>query len=166
MKLDALDLKILAALQRDGRMTKLRLAEAVNLSPSACFERVKRLEAGGYIRGYHARLDLARIVRSTVVLVEVRLKSHDSAMFERFEQAVRAVPEIVDCWAVGGGPDYLLRAVCRDIDHYQGVIDGLLAAGAGIEKYFTYVVTKHVKSDAGYPIHALMEAGKTGSGPD
>jgi Lrp/AsnC family transcriptional regulator of ectoine degradation len=76
MQLDPLDLKILAALQREGRITKLRLSELVNLSPSACFERVKRLESAGYIRGYHAELDIGRIVRTSIVLVEIRLKGH------------------------------------------------------------------------------------------
>ncbi len=159
MRLDALDLKILAALQREGRITKLRLSELVNLSPSACFERVKRLEAAGYIRGYHAELDVARIVRTTIVLVEVGLKSHAAADFARFEQAIQEAEEVLDCWAVGGGADYVLRVVARDIEHYQAVIDRLLAADIGIAKYYSYIVTKHVKRGAGYPIHALLRHG-------
>jgi Lrp/AsnC family transcriptional regulator of ectoine degradation len=159
MKLDALDLKILTALQRDGRMTKLRLSEAVNLSPSACFERVKRLESAGYIRGYHADVDIGRIVKTSAVLVEVSLKSHASADFARFEAAIRDTPEILDCWAVGGGPDYLLRVIARDIDHYQALIDGLLAADIGIQRYYTYIVTKTVKRQSGYPVHYLLEQG-------
>src|SRR5690606_17441992 len=83
MKLDKIDLKILAALQRDGRMTKLRLAEAVNLSPTACWERLSRLERSGVIAGYTARINADKLGRRTTVLVEIMLRSHQQADFER-----------------------------------------------------------------------------------
>ena len=83
MKLDPIDLKIIAALQSDGRVTKLRLAELVSLSPSACFERLRRLEQAGYVKGYHAVVDLARIVRTTTALVEITLARHEAADFAR-----------------------------------------------------------------------------------
>ena len=159
MKLDRIDLKILETLQRDGRITKQRLADRVGLSPSACFERLRRLEAAGYLQGIHAALDLDRIARNVVVLVEVELAVHSTAAFDRFEQAVDAVDEVLDCWSVGGRTDYFLRVVARDIAHYQAVIDRLLDADIGISRYQSYVVTKHAKRCTGYPLHRLGDAG-------
>ena len=156
MKLDAFDVKILTLLQRDGRMTKLKLAENIHLSPSPCWERLRRLEEAGLIRGYHAEIDIERLVHISTVLVEVTLKSHHAEDFERFETVIQAVPEIMECYATGGGFDYLLKIVTVDIDHYQRLIDSLLEADIGIEKYYTYVVTKRVKRSREYPIQKLM----------
>lgn len=154
MKLDKIDLKILAALQNDGRMTKLRLAEAVNLSPTACWERLSRLERSGVITGYTARINTDKFMRQTTVLVEIMLKSHQQADFRRFEAAVLKEPAIISCDATGGGVDYVLKVVSDDIDAYQRLIDRLLTLDLGIERYFTYVVTKNVKAAA--PLQSLM----------
>jgi Lrp/AsnC family transcriptional regulator of ectoine degradation len=157
MKLDELDIKILAALQREGRMTKLKLAETINLSPTPCWERLRRLEQAGIISGYHARLDLDKLARATLVLVEVTLKRHQHADFQRFETAVRDVPEIVECYATGGGLDYVMKVVARDVDAYQRLIDRLLIEDIGIDRYFTYIVTKPVKQSAGLPLDKLLD---------
>ena len=157
MKLDAYDLKILAALQRDGRMTKLKLADEISLSPSPCWERLRRLEQAGLIRGYHADIDIQRLVKISTVLVEITLGSHHAEDFDRFETTVRTVPEIVECYATGGGFDYLLKVVTTDIDRYQQLIDQLLSSNVGIERYFTYIVTKQVKQTVGYPIDRLVQ---------
>jgi Lrp/AsnC family transcriptional regulator of ectoine degradation len=146
MKLDKIDLKILAALQSDGRMTKLRLAETVNLSPTACWERLSRLEKSGVISGYTVRINMDKLVRRTAVLVEITLKSHQQSDFQRFEDAVLKEPAIIACDATGGGIDYILKIVTEDIDAYQRLIDKLLRLDLGIERYFTYVVTKNVKT--------------------
>ena len=146
MKLDKIDLKILAALQRDGRMTKIRLAEAVNLSPTACWERLSRLEKSGVIAGYTARINPDKLARRTAVLVEIVLKSHQQSDFSRFEKAILEEPAIVACDATGGGVDYILKVVTEDIDAYQRLIDRLLGLDLGIERYFTYVITKSVKA--------------------
>jgi Lrp/AsnC family transcriptional regulator of ectoine degradation len=146
MKLDKIDLKILAALQSDGRMTKLRLAETVNLSPTACWERLSRLEKSGVISGYTVRINMDKLVRRTTVLVEITLKSHQQSDFQRFEDAVLKEPAIIACDATGGGIDYILKIVTEDIDAYQRLIDKLLRLNLGIERYFTYVVTKNVKT--------------------
>ncbi len=157
MKLDTYDLKILTALQREGRMTKLKLAEEINLSPSPCWERMRRLEDAGLIRGYHADVDIERLLKTSVVLVEITLKSHHSHDFKRFEDAIADVPEIVECLATGGGFDYLMKLVTLDIDHYQRLIDQLLEADIGIERYFTYIVTKPVKTAQGWPLKHLID---------
>jgi Lrp/AsnC family transcriptional regulator of ectoine degradation len=158
MKWDALDLKILAALQEDGRMTKQRLAERVHLSPSACFERLRRLEEAGYIKGYHADLDLGRIVHTTTALVEVTLGRHELSDFARFEEVIAGVPEVLEVNSISGGIDYVMKVVAIDIEHYQAIMDRLLEADIGIAKYFTYFVTKLVKRQHAYPIHTLLDA--------
>lgn len=159
MKLDSIDLRILEAVQREGRITKLALAEKVGLSPTPAWLRLRKLEKAGIIAGYHAAVDLRTVVPLTAVLVEVTLRSHRQADFDRFERAVRDLPEIVACWSVGGGVDYVLKVVCRDIDAYQRLIDGLLARELGIERYFTYIVTRTVKEEAGPAVGALFDGG-------
>ncbi len=152
-KLDAFDLKILAILERDGRITKSRLAEEINLSVSPCWERVKRLEQAGIIEGYAARINQSLLAGEgplaaaprTPVWVEIHLKHHDAASFQRFEKAMREADEVIECVAVGGGVDYLLRLETASIDAYQRLIDRWLISELGIDRYFTYIVTKQVK---------------------
>ncbi|WP_061179663.1 Lrp/AsnC family transcriptional regulator [Caballeronia pedi] len=145
MKLDRFDIAILKALARDGRMTKSRLAAEIHLSISPAWERVRRLEAAGVIRGYYASLDWTRVVQASRIIVEITLARHTAADLQRFEDRVRRSPEVTQCDATGGGLDYVMHVVSRDIDHYQRFMDGLLTEGLGIERYFTYVVTKVVK---------------------
>lgn len=154
-KLDATDLKILDAIQRDGRITKLKLAEQVGLSPTPCWMRLAKLEKAGIVTGYHARIAVRAIAPVTSVLVEVTLANHRQADFDRFERVVRDVPEIISCWSVGGGVDYLLRVMTRDIDAYQRLIDSLLEREIGIDRYFTYIVTRTVKDDTVLPLAEL-----------
>ncbi|GED43530.1 Lrp/AsnC family transcriptional regulator [Cobetia marina] len=154
-RLDAFDLKILAILERDGRITKSRLAEEINLSVSPCWERVKRLEQAGIIEGYSARINQALLEAQrggavvaaprTPVWVEIHLKHHDAESFQRFERAMREADEVIECVAVGGGVDYLLRLETASIDAYQRLIDRWLVSELGIDRYFTYIVTKQVK---------------------
>ncbi|MDW6026122.1 Lrp/AsnC family transcriptional regulator [Mesorhizobium sp. BAC0120] len=155
-RLDRIDLRILDAVQRDGRITKLALAEKVGLSPTPCWMRLRKLEKAGLITGYHARLALRAVAPIATVLVEVTLGSHRQADFDRFERAIRDIPEIVSCWSVGGGVDYLLKVVARDIDAYQRLIDALLEREIGIDRYFTYIVTKTVKDETVVPVAELL----------
>ncbi|GED21161.1 Lrp/AsnC family transcriptional regulator [Halomonas halmophila] len=145
MKLDRYDLKILEILSRDGRITKSRLAEAINLSVSPCWERVRRLEKAGVIEGYSARLNTDVLVKRTPVWVQVELKAHNAESFARFEALVHDTPEVTECVAVGGGLDYLVKIEAASIDTYQRLIDDWLTSDVGIERYFTYIVTKTVK---------------------
>ncbi|MBC8747243.1 MULTISPECIES: Lrp/AsnC family transcriptional regulator [Paraburkholderia] len=163
MKLDRYDLAILRILARDGRITKSRLAEAINLSISPAWERVKRLEEEGVIRGYRADIDWARAFKGSRVVVEVTLARHTAPDMRRFEERIAAAPEVVQCLATGGGVDYVMHVLSRDIDHYQRFIDTLLTDELGIEKYFTYIVTKVVKSRAeGLPEWAEQSIGDNG----
>jgi Lrp/AsnC family transcriptional regulator of ectoine degradation len=157
IKLDAQDLKILGVLQRDGRITKVKLAEEVNLSASPAWERLKRLEKSGVISGYHARVDPKKLAPAAIVMVEVNLKHHQNEDFTRFETAVLAHPEIVECHATGGGVDYLMKVMTRDVDAYQRLMDQLLEADIGIDRYFSYIVTKSIKEGSELPLDHLAE---------
>ncbi|WP_321345028.1 Lrp/AsnC family transcriptional regulator [Breoghania sp.] len=156
MKLDTIDLKILAEIQRDGRITKLKLAERVGLSPTPAWTRLAKLEKSGVVASYHARLSLKSVVPFTTVLMEVTLANHRQADFDRFERAVQDIPEIVSCWSVGGGIDYMVKVTARDIDAYQRLVDGLLEREIGIDRYFTYIVTKTVKDETALPLAHLL----------
>lgn len=145
MKIDRYDLKILDILSRDGRITKSRLAEAINLSVSPCWERVKRLEQAGVIQGYSARVNAGILVPRNPVWVQIELKKHNAESFSQFEALVMETPEVTECVAVGGGVDYLVKFETRTIDGYQRLIDQWLVSDAGIERYYTYIVTKSVK---------------------
>ncbi|WP_339488805.1 Lrp/AsnC family transcriptional regulator [Pseudomonas sp. EL_65y_Pfl2_R95] len=145
MRLDSYDLKILQILQHNGRITKSSLADAINLSISPCWERVKRLEEAGIIRGYGARLNPEVLIKRTSVMVEISLKQHNREAFQRFERAINECPEVTECYATGGGIDYIIKVMARDIDQYQRLIDRWLMADLGIERYFTYIVTKTIK---------------------
>ncbi|RKR06771.1 AsnC family transcriptional regulator [Kushneria sinocarnis] len=147
MKLDRLDLRILSILSRDGRITKSRLAESINLSVSPCWERVRRLEKAGIIEGYSARINPKVQVRRTPVWIQIELDHHGLDVFERFERTMKETPEVTECVAVGGGVDYLVRVEARDIDQYQRLIDHWLVSDLAIRRYFTYIVTRTVKSE-------------------
>ncbi|GLQ77653.1 AsnC family transcriptional regulator [Mesorhizobium huakuii] len=157
-KLDAIDLKILDAIQRDGRITKLALAEQVGLSPTPCWMRLRKLEKAGIVSGYHARIAMRVVAPVATVLMEVTLASHRQADFDRFERVIRDIPEIVACWSVGGGVDYVLKVMARDIDAYQRLVDSLLEREIGIDRYFTYIVIKTVKDDVALPVADLLPA--------
>jgi len=145
VKLDQRDLKIIEILQREGRLSKTELARRVNLSSTPCWERLRTLEDAGIIEGYEARISLKAFGPLTQVVVTVELESHRPDDFARFESAMQDFPEIYECDSLGGGIDYIFKVLARDLETYQGFMDRLLAAGLGIRRYFTYVVTKPVK---------------------
>src|SRR5690606_32913456 len=138
-----------------GRISKAELARRINLSPSPSWERLTRLEKAGIIQGFRAEFSLA-MLGAVTVFVTVELTSHRAEYFQRFERAVAQQDEIICCWALGGGQDYLLQVVARDIDRYQRLIDELLEAGLGIERYVTHIVTKPVKTSRIPPFDRLL----------
>lgn len=160
-KLDRYDLKILRILEGDGRITKSALAEAINLSVTPAWERVRKLESAGLIKGYRAQIDWAALFRSQQVLVEITLARHTAQDMRRFEQRLSEAPEVGFCYATGGGVDYIAMIRARDIDHYQRFIDTLLLEDLGIERYYTYIVTKSVKRDEGGAPETLDGEGQT-----
>ena len=144
--LDAIDIRILSAVQRHGPLSKTRLSEMVNLSPTPCWARLQRLKAAGLIRGYRADIALDRIAEVTQVVVTVSLTHHRKSDFERFEDHIRRIGAITDCVATGGGMDYVLRVATPGMAEFQALMESLLSAGLGIERYMTYIVTRQVKS--------------------
>jgi Lrp/AsnC family transcriptional regulator, regulator of ectoine-degradation genes len=118
--------------------------------------RLRKLEKTGVVSGYHARVAMRTVAPVATVLMEVTLGNHRQADFERFERAIRDLPEIVACWSVGGGVDYVLKVMARDIDAYQRLVDALLQREIGIDRYFTYIVTKAVKDEIVLPVAELL----------
>lgn len=161
IKLDERDIRILAILSREGRISKTALAERVNLSPTPCGERLKRLEDAGIIAGYRAEIALAALKSSVTVFVLAELDNHRAVTMQAFEAAVAHYDEITACWALGGGFDYLLQVVAGDINAYQRLMDDLLARKAGLSRYFTYIVTKPVKGPLPPPLELLAGDGQT-----
>jgi DNA-binding Lrp family transcriptional regulator len=152
MDLDRTDQRILEVLQVDGRISNRDLAERVALSPSACLKRVRRLEMSGVIRGYLAELDLTRIRDSVTVFAEITLERHQVADFLRFERQLAAIPEVVEACQISGRFDFLLTFVCRDIDHYRELTDGLLDSDSGVSTVTSNIRMKVSKAFAGYPL--------------
>lgn len=155
-RLDARDLDILRVLASEGRISKADLAARVGLSASPCWERLRKLEQAGLIEGYGARINLRKLAPHVTVFVAAELADHTAAAFRTFEAAVQRHDEITACWALGGGFDYLMQVVTRDIEAYQALIDALLEARIGLARYFTYVVTKPVKQGNPPPLTLLM----------
>lgn len=156
-RLDTRDLRILEIIQTNGRISKKALADAIGLSLTPCFQRLKRLEREGFIRGYRGVVNAQRFGSLIWVYTEVTLSRHRLADFQTFENAIKDIPEVLECDAVGGGIDYLLKFVAQDVAHYQRIIEELLARAIGVETYFTYIVTKRVKDAPAIPLQSLME---------
>ncbi|WP_161993721.1 Lrp/AsnC family transcriptional regulator [Muricoccus nepalensis] len=120
--LDATDRRILRALARRGRLSNAELAEEVGLSPSPCWTRVRRLEAAGVIKGYAALLDQAALGMPDTVFLEVMMEKHDEAALRRFEDAVNAIPEILECHLVTGEYDYIIKAAVNGTAGYESLL--------------------------------------------
>jgi len=156
LKLDRIDVNILVQLQKDGRMTNVSLADAVGLSPSPCLQRLKRLEVGGYITGYGAHINLAKLADTVTVFTEVTLADHRREDFIKFEASIRNIDEILECHLVSGGYDYLLRFITRNIAHYQELMESILDRNIGVEKYFSYIVIKSPIVKNTLPLRTLL----------
>ncbi|MCO6185281.1 Lrp/AsnC family transcriptional regulator [Rhizobium sp. L1K21] len=156
LRLDDRDLEILRVLASEARISKADLAKRINLSPSPCWKRLERLEKAGVIEGYRAEVSLKKLAPHVIVFVTIELKHHRTEYFQKFERFIRDIEQVTGCWALGGGVDYLMQITARDIDSYQRLIDRLLDSDLGVERYFTYIVTKAVKS-SGPPLKQLLD---------
>ena len=110
-KLDKIDLRILQTLQKDGRITNQNLAERVNLSPSSCLQRVRRLDQAGVISYYQAHLNLGSIARHIICLATISVKNHTQEEFNAFEDLIESIPEVVECYTVSGESDLLMKVI-------------------------------------------------------
>lgn len=145
--LDATDIRILSAVQKHGQLSKTRLAEIVNLSPTPCLARLDKLKAEGFIRGYHADIAIDRICDFTQVIVTVSLTHHRKSDFDSFEKHILGIDEVTECIATGGGMDYVMKVMVPSLAAFQTLMDTLLDADLAIDRYMTYIVTRRVKTD-------------------
>jgi DNA-binding Lrp family transcriptional regulator len=147
---DAIDVRILAALQRDGRSTMQTLGKRVGLSPRACLERVRRLEAAGVIAGYQAVLELRQLSRPVNVFAEIVLEKHANSRL--FEKRLTAIDAVVECWEVSGAVDYVARFVCLDIAGYEELSSRLIDDhDLGVARIVSHIALRPVRRFAGYP---------------
>ena len=144
--LDRIDLKILNCLQEDGRISNLKLAENVLLSPTAVLARVQRLTKEGYILGYEARLNPLKLGAGLMVFVEVLLDRTTPNVFEAFKAAVQVRAEIMECHMVAGGFDYLLKTRMADMSAYREFAGTVLWQLPGVRETRTYAVMEEVKN--------------------
>ena len=150
--LDRIDLKILQALQQDGRISNLKLAECVALSPTAVLARVQRLTKEGVITGYEVHLDAAKLGAGLMVFVEVLLDKTTPGVFEAFKAAVQVRPEIMECHMVAGGFDYLLKTRMADMTAYREFAGTVLWQLPGVRETRTYAVMEEVKNTTHLPL--------------
>ena len=144
--LDRIDLKILDALQLDGRISNLKLAETVALSPTAVLARVQRMTKEGYILGYEARLNPLKLGAGLMVFVEVLLDRTTPNVFDAFKAAAQARSEIMECHMVAGGFDYLLKTRVLDMNAYREFAGTVLWQLPGVRETRTYAVMEEVKN--------------------
>src|SRR5919199_5447120 len=150
--MDATDRAILTHLQADGRLPNNLLADRVHLSPAPCLRRVRRLEQQGYLERYVALVSPAAIGRSLVVFVRVRLAHQTREAIERLEVELARLPDVLECYAMVGDPDYLLRVAARDLDQYREWYMEHLAPLAGIDAIDSQVAFKTIKATTELPL--------------
>ncbi|RWP64402.1 Lrp/AsnC family transcriptional regulator [Mesorhizobium sp.] len=157
MKLDKIDIKILSQLQKNGRVTNVELADLVNLSPSPCLMRVKKLQAEGFITGYSAQIDVSKLGQTLTIFTEVTLKHHQQNDFARFLSAIQKVDSVIECHLVSGGYDYLVKFVTAGISEYQTIMERMIELDIGIDKYFSFVVLKSPIVKSHLPLDAIFD---------
>ena len=152
LTLDAIDRRLLSVLQRSGRVTNAELAEAVNLSASACHRRVQRLESEGIIARYVAILDARRMGRPTTVFVEITLQSQADEVLEAFERAVARVPDLLECHLMAGTADYLLKLLARDTDDFARIHRQYLTRLPGVAQMHSSFALRTVVQTTAIPV--------------
>jgi len=157
-RIDATDIAILSELQKNGKIKNVDLAEKIALSPSPCLQRVKRLEKIGLIQGYGVKVAINKICDTIQVLTQFTIKNDTLEDHHLFQEAIVKYPEVMDCYLGSGGFDYQVRFICKNIEHYQTIIQAILDSEMKISKYHSYVVMKEIISRREYPISSLLES--------
>lgn len=155
--LDRTDFAILRGLQADARQTNRALAQAVGLSPSACLERVRRLEADGVIRGHHAAVSPRAVGIGMEVLLMVQLQRHTRSVIERFQQHCDELEEVIDWWHLTGGSDYQLHVAVRDHDHLRTFLMDSFTTRPEIAQLATHVALAR-KAAPQWPLYPAEDA--------
>lgn len=162
--LDRHDVLLLQELQRDARQTVQQLAEAVGLSSTPCWRRIKELEARGVIRGYTALVDREKVNLQLCVLAEINLGRHEEGEVQRFEAAVAQSPQIVACWSTTGQADYVIKVLVPDIKAYERFLHETAFRLPGVTHVRSSVVMKEVKSETRLPMDLPERTGAPGRG--
>lgn len=150
--LSAIDAKILAALQQDGRTTNQTLADGIGMSASPCWRRVRQLEEHKVIQGYRAVLDRRKIGLGVLVFVRVTIDRHSEVEARKFEQEVMALEDVVACYSIGGDADFLLQVVSRDLDTFADFAMSVIRRLTGIKEMQSMFVLKEIKPFMEYPV--------------
>ncbi len=154
-RLDAIDLGILARLQRDSSASVREIAESVGLSQSPCWRRIQRLEQEGYIRERVALLDREKLGFTLQVFVQVRFSREGGAMLAEFEEAIRRAPEVVECYMLMGDVDFLLRVLTRDVHSYERFLRQTLAQIPGVRDIISTIALSAVKATTALPLELV-----------
>jgi DNA-binding Lrp family transcriptional regulator len=152
IKIDEIDRRILRALQRDGRMQNTELAQEVGLSPSPCLRRVRLLEEAGVVERYVAVLDPAKLGLGMTLFTRVWLTAQDAETIERFMDAMKQLPQVVECYIMLGDSDAMLRVVVEDLHHYRRFQTKHLTRANGIQNVKTDLPSQIVKQTYGLPV--------------
>ena len=153
-RLDSIDRRILALLQADGRMTNVELASRVGISPPPCLRRVRALEVAGYIRGYHAELDPARLGFGVRVFASVRLKSQAESDLRAFEALAQGWPYVRECHMLNGEVDFILKCAAPDLGAFQRFLTESLTPAPNVASVKTSLVIRSGKDEPGVPVEA------------
>ncbi|WP_248800018.1 Lrp/AsnC family transcriptional regulator [Pseudomonas sp. MWU13-2105] len=156
--LNLTDVKILTALQQDGRITNQTLAEQIGMSASPCWRRVRQLEEHRYIQGYRAVLDRRRIGLGVMVFIRVSIDHHSEAEARKFEQEVMQLEDVVACYSIGGDADFLLQVVARDLDSFADFAMSVVRQLPGIKEMQSMFVLKEIKPFVSFPVKRSQEA--------
>ncbi|MBI4182699.1 MAG: Lrp/AsnC family transcriptional regulator [Proteobacteria bacterium] len=162
IKLDQIDRRILRDLQANGRMTNVELASRAGISAPPCLRRVRALEEAGYIRGYHADIDPAKLGYNVTVFAHVGLSSQAEKDLVAFEQLMRSWPEVRECHMLAGETDFLLKVVASDWDAYQQFLTTRLTAAPSVSQVKSALAIRSSKAEPGVPIEAEATARKAG----
>lgn len=152
MRLDRIDRQILRQLQENGRLPIVELASRINLTKTPCAQRLRRLEDNGVIRGYRADLDPLQLNAGHVLVVQVTMDKTSEDALERFNEAVRKIPEVQSCFMVAGNFDYLLKVRTHDIHHYRAVLGAQIGQLPNVHQTHSYVAMEIIKDDVTVPV--------------
>lgn len=158
--LDTIDLSILTALQAQGDLSNVKLAQIVGLSPSPCLQRVRRLRKAGYIRGVTAIVNSGRLFPSIIVYTKITLAEQTVRRFTIFENAIQKIPEVLECSLMSGEFNYFLKVISRDLDHFNQLIHSMMEMDIGIKTFSLFVEIRNVKRTPLIPLRSLMERQK------
>ncbi|MGO9947667.1 MAG: Lrp/AsnC family transcriptional regulator [Steroidobacteraceae bacterium] len=157
MKLDRYDSRILSALQRNGRLSVVELAESIGLSPTPCARRIKALESSGAIEGYAAILNPARVGLEVLAMVQVKLTEHTDETVARFEREIAQMDEVTKCFAMTGAYDFILEVYGKDLDALSNVVLKKLIRVPNVRDMQSSVVLATVKRSTRIPLGHLVD---------